>query len=104
MTIERNAYGRQIDSFEADLPSGSLGGPPVHAVFIRAPRIRSVGAEVEVLLRLEDEPVAVQSGSLLATTFHPELTGDGRLHARFAELCGARRDERRQRGAIAAGD
>ena len=104
MTIERNAYGRQIDSFEADLPSGVLGGPPLHAVFIRAPRIRTVGPEVDVLLQLEDEPVAVQSGSLLATTFHPELTDDDRLHARFAELCAARRDERRQRGAIAAGD
>ena len=95
MTIERNAYGRQIDSFGADLPSGALGGPPLHAIFIRAPRIRSVGPDVDVLLRLEDEPVAVQSGSLMASTFHPELTNDGRLHARFTALCTQRRDERR---------
>ncbi len=91
MTVERNAYGRQIDSFEAELAAGALGGDPVHAVFIRAPRIRSVGEQVEVLLRLgpeyAHEAVAVQYRSLMATTFHPELTQDGRLHERFVELC-----------------
>ena len=91
MVVERNAYGRQIDSFEAELDSGAIGGAPLHAVFIRAPRIRSVQGDVEVLLRLgpeyEDEAVAVQCGSLMATTFHPELTEDGRLHRRFVELC-----------------
>ncbi len=94
MTIERNAYGRQIDSFEADLPSAALGGPPLHAIFIRAPRIRAVDPDVDVLLSLEDEPVAVQYGSLMASTFHPELTNDGRLHARFAALCAEQRDRR----------
>jgi len=99
MVVERNAYGRQIDSFEAELDPGPLGGGPLHAVFIRAPRIRSVRNDVQVLLRLgpeyDDEAVAVQYGSLLATTFHPELTEDGRLHRRFVEMCeqyGSQRD------------
>lgn len=91
MVAERNAYGRQIDSFEADLDAGALGGEPLRAVFIRAPRICSVSDEVEVLLRLGPEfgyePVAVQYGALMATTFHPELTEDGRLHSRFVGMC-----------------
>ena len=91
MTVERNAFGRQIDSFEADLAPGELGGGALHAIFIRAPRIRTVADGVDVLLRLgpeqEREPVAVQYGSLMATTFHPELTEDGRLHERFVGLC-----------------
>ena len=91
MTVERNAYGRQIDSFEGELDPGVLGGEPVHAVFIRAPRIRSVGDEVEVLLRLgpefDFEAVAVRHGMLMASTFHPELTEDGRLHRYFVEMC-----------------
>lgn len=91
MTVERNAFGRQIDSFEADVAPGELGGGPLHAIFIRAPRIRTVADGVDVLLRLgpeqEREPVAVQYGSLMATTFHPELTEDGRLHERFVGLC-----------------
>ena len=96
MEIERNAYGRQIDSFEAELdPAGldlaGLAGGPLRAVFIRAPRIRSVGRRVEVLLRLGAEhgcaPVAVQHRSIMATTFHPELTNDTRLHHRFVQLC-----------------
>ncbi len=93
ITVERNAYGRQIDSFEADLASGALGGEPLPAVFIRAPRIRSVGEQVDVLLELgpehDHEAVAVQCGSLMATTFHPELTQDDRLHRRFVALCAA---------------
>lgn len=87
MTIERNAYGRQIDSFEAQLNPGPLGGPPLHAVFIRAPRIRSTGPNVATLLSLDDEPVAVEHRALMATTFHPELTNDLRLHRRFVERC-----------------
>lgn len=87
MTIERNAYGRQIDSFEAELEPRQLGGQPVHAIFIRAPRIREVQPEVSVLLSLEDEPVAVEYGELSASTFHPELTEDLRLHRRFVERC-----------------
>ena len=91
MTVERNAFGRQIDSFEAVLEPGALGGAPIPAVFIRAPRIRSVGDGVDVLLRLgpdhDHEPVAVQFESMLATTFHPELTTDDRLHQHFASVC-----------------
>lgn len=91
ITVERNAYGRQIDSFEAELDPGVLGGESLHAVFIRAPRIRAVDDSAEVLLRLgpefDHEPVAVQCDSLMATTFHPELTDDVRLHRRFAERC-----------------
>lgn len=87
MTIERNAYGRQIDSFEAELEPEQLGGQPVHAIFIRAPRIREVQPDVSVLLSLEDEPVAVEYGDLAASTFHPELTEDLRLHRRFVERC-----------------
>ena len=87
MTIDRNAYGRQVDSFEADLDPGPLGGDPLRAIFIRAPRIRSVEAGVSVLLELEGEPVAVRYGSLLATTFHPELSGDSRMHAYFLDQC-----------------
>jgi len=104
MTVERNAFGRQIDSFEADLPSGELGGGPLHAIFIRAPRIRSVGEGVEVLLRLEaeHEPVAVQWDSLMATTFHPELTEDGRLHERFVGMCEAYASADASRSAAAA--
>ncbi len=87
ITIERNAYGRQIDSFEAELEPGALGGAPVHAVFIRAPRIREVRDGVSVLLQLDDEPVAVEYRRLMASTFHPELTDDLRLHRRFVERC-----------------
>ena len=87
MTIERNAYGRQIDSFEAELEPGQLDGQPVHAIFIRAPRIREVQPDVSVLLSLEQEPVAVEYGHLAASTFHPELTEDLRLHRRFVERC-----------------
>lgn len=108
MVVERNAYGRQIDSFEAQLEPGPLGGGSLHAVFIRAPRIRSMGDEVEVLLRLgaeyEHEPVAIQYRSLMATTFHPELTEDGRLHRRFVELCERAAASREDwRGSAAAG-
>jgi len=94
MTIDRNAYGRQIDSFETDLDVATLdpGGPPLHAIFIRAPRIRAVGPGVEVILTVPvpdgpAEPVAVRFGRLLATTFHPELTPDTRLHAYFLDAC-----------------
>ncbi len=90
MTVERNAFGRQIDSFEADLPAPALGPTPYHAVFIRAPRIRAVGEGVDVLMELHGEPVAVRYGALLATTFHPELTADRRLHAYFVQECVAR--------------
>ncbi len=87
ITVRRNAFGRQVDSFEADLPVSVLGNPPFHAVFIRAPVIERVGAGVEVLAALEDgTAVAVQQGNLLATAFHPELTRDERFHQYFLKL------------------
>jgi len=87
ITVRRNAFGRQVDSFEADLPVSVLGNPPFHAVFIRAPVIERVEAGVEVLAALEDgTAVAVQQGNLLATAFHPELTRDDRFHRYFLKL------------------
>ena len=99
ITVERNAFGRQIDSFEAHLEPGPFGGSAIPAVFIRAPRIRSVDDGVDVLLRLgaehDHEPVAVQHQSILATTFHPELTVDTRIHRHFVEMCQQRADNPR---------
>jgi 5'-phosphate synthase pdxT subunit len=82
--IERNGYGRQVDSFETAIPAPALGGQ-IHGVFIRAPRFRSLGDGVEVLATLAGEPVLVREGTVLAATFHPELTGDARLHRHFLE-------------------
>ena len=82
--VERNSYGRQIDSFETELPWSGNGGP-LRAVFIRAPRIQRVGSTVQVLARLSGDPVLVRHGSILAASFHPELTGDLRLHRYFVE-------------------
>ena len=85
--VRRNAFGRQLDSFEADLEVPVLGSEPFHAVFIRAPLIESVGPEVEVLSRLDDGTiVAARQGRLLATSFHPELTKDARFHQYFLDL------------------
>ena len=82
--VRRNAYGRQIDSFETDLAVPALGARPLRAVFIRAPRIERVGPEVEVLARLEDDTVvAARQANLLVSTFHPELSGDSRFHRYF---------------------
>jgi len=90
ITVQRNAYGRQLDSFEADLDIPSLGDEPVHGVFIRAPVVSDVGPEVEVLARDPDgRPIAVRQGRVLATAFHPELTGDRRLHRLLLELVGS---------------
>jgi 5'-phosphate synthase pdxT subunit len=85
VSVVRNAFGRQIDSFEADIavPDGVGGGEPVRGVFIRAPSIAEVGPEVEILARYEGRPVLVRQGNLLASAFHPELTGDARLHRYF---------------------
>jgi 5'-phosphate synthase pdxT subunit len=80
--IERNAWGRQVDSFEATLAAPELGGS-LGAIFIRAPRVRAIGPGVAVLARHHGEPVLVQQGSLLAATFHPEIVGETRLHERF---------------------
>ena len=92
----RNAFGRQVDSFEEDLTIEGLDGPPFHAIFIRAPRIDRAGAGVQVLASLPDGAiVAAREGALLATSFHPELTGDARFHrliVRLAEEYASRRD------------
>lgn len=91
ITVRRNAFGRQVDSFEADLPMPVLGDPPYHAVFIRAPIIEAVGPSVDVLARLQDgTPVAARQGRLLATAFHPELTPDLRFHAYFLKIAAER--------------
>jgi len=82
---QRNAFGRQLRSFEAELEFRGLPGGPVHAVFIRAPWIAEWGQEVEVLARVQEHPVAVRQGKLLAVAFHPELTGETRLHTLLLE-------------------
>jgi 5'-phosphate synthase pdxT subunit len=85
IAIERNGYGRQVDSFIADVETTIEGGP-LEAVFIRAPRIRRIGPGVKVIARLKDEPVLVRGGNILAATFHPELTEDLRAHLLFVEM------------------
>ena len=94
ITVRRNAFGRQVDSFEGDVSFAGLDDP-VHAVFIRAPWVEDAGSEVEVLARVDDvrapdgaagRIVAVRQGSLMATSFHPEVDGDGRIHRLFLDL------------------
>jgi pyridoxal 5'-phosphate synthase pdxT subunit len=90
VVVRRNAFGRQVDSFEADLAVSDLD-TPFHAMFIRAPWVEAVGPEVEVVATVATGPatgriVAVRQGHLLATSFHPEVTGDARIHALFADL------------------
>ena len=85
--VSRNAFGRQVDSFEADIEFQDIEGAPFHCVFIRAPVVNRVGASVRTLAALDDgRPVAVRQGRLLATAFHPELTGDSRIHELFARM------------------
>jgi 5'-phosphate synthase pdxT subunit len=91
VAVRRNAFGRQIDSFEGDVELAGVPGGPVHAVFIRAPWVEQAGEGVQVLGRVEGGPadgriVAVRQGNLVATSFHPELTGDRRVHALFVEI------------------
>jgi 5'-phosphate synthase pdxT subunit len=87
VTVERNAFGRQLDSFEADVPVDVLGATPVHAVFIRAPIVERTGPEVDVLARLDDDRiVAVRQRNVLATAFHPELAGETRFHRLMAAM------------------
>jgi pyridoxal 5'-phosphate synthase pdxT subunit len=83
--VDRNAYGRQVASFEADLELAG-DGEPLRGVFIRAPRVRDVGPEVEVLAELEGEPVLLREGRFIVASFHPELTDDTRVHERFLDL------------------
>ena len=88
--VRRNAFGRQVDSFECNLPVPVLGDAPFPAVFIRAPLIESAGPEVDVLAEVEmggqNKPVAVRQGNILATSFHPELTDDMRFHRYFLDM------------------
>ena len=87
--VQRNAFGRQVDSFEQDLTIQGLGADAYHAIFIRAPVIIRVGPAVETLAALSDgRPVAVRQGNLLATAFHPELTADARIHRYFTAMSG----------------
>lgn len=85
MTVRRNAFGRQVDSFEGDVTFAGLA-EPVHAVFIRAPWVEHVGPEVQVLAEVAGHPVAVRQGGVLATSFHPEVTGDRRIHRLFVDI------------------
>jgi len=85
MTVRRNAFGRQVDSFEGDLDFAGLDDP-VHAVFIRAPWVERCGAGVQVLARAAGHVVAVRQGPVLATAFHPEMTGDRRIHRLFVDM------------------
>ncbi len=87
VVVERNAFGRQVDSFETDLSVSGLAAP-LHAVFIRAPIVDKVGAEVEVLASVGDDPVMVRQGNIIATSFHPELTGETRVHELMLKLEG----------------
>jgi 5'-phosphate synthase pdxT subunit len=88
--VRRNAYGRQLDSFEADVSMPALGDEPVHGVFIRAPVVSGVGPQVEVLaVDADGQPIAVRQGKVLATAFHPELTKDRRLHRLLVEMVGS---------------
>ncbi len=80
VVVQRNAFGRQVESFEEDVEVTGVEGGPVHAVFIRAPWIDKVGDDVEVLAQVAGHPVMVREGSVFATSFHPELTDDGRVH------------------------
>ena len=86
ITVVRNAFGRQVDSFESDLEFKGLEGGPFHAVFIRAPWVAKVGAGVRVLATIEDHPVMVRQDRILATSFHPEMAGDDRIHEMLIEM------------------
>ena len=93
VTVERNAFGRQLDSFETDVPVSILGDRPVHAVFIRAPIIERAGPDVDVLARLDDgRIVAVRERNILATAFHPELAGETRFHRLLATMASEHAD------------
>ena len=95
-TATRNAFGRQLQSFEADLEVEGMGNEPLRAVFIRAPWVERHGPEVEVLALYEGHPVAIREGRVLACAFHPELTDDPRLHAYFMAMTTSARDRTRE--------
>jgi 5'-phosphate synthase pdxT subunit len=100
VTVRRNAFGRQVDSFESAVDLAGVAGAPFHAVFIRAPWVENCGPDVQVLGRTTGGAaagriVAVRQGAIIATSFHPELTGDGRIHALFVEIVRDYQEERR---------
>jgi 5'-phosphate synthase pdxT subunit len=106
VTVRRNAFGRQVDSFESQVELDGVAGGPVHAVFIRAPWVEEAGADVQVLGRVvggaaDGRIVAVRQGNLVATSFHPELTGDRRVHALFVDIV---RRHLAARAGVGAGD
>ena len=86
IVVRRNAFGRQVDSFETDLSIVGVAGGPMRAVFIRAPWVERTGPAVQVLARVGEHPVAVRQGRVLATSFHPEVGGDDRLHELFLDM------------------
>ena len=89
ISVRRNAFGRQVDSFESDLSVEGISGSPVRAIFIRAPWVESAGVNVKILASVQidgvDHPVAVRQGNAFATSFHPEISGDNRIHRYFLE-------------------
>ena len=87
VTIERNAFGRQRESFETDLEIPILGREPFRGVFIRGPIIREIGKNVQILTNFEDKIVAIRQGNIIATSFHPELSNDNRFHKAFLNIC-----------------
>jgi pyridoxal 5'-phosphate synthase pdxT subunit len=96
ITTRRNAFGRQVKSFEADIDVFGVEGGPMHAVFIRAPWVAEHGPSVEVLGSVEEHPVAIRQGNVVAVSFHPELSGDARLHEMLLAMNGAGHGERDQ--------
>jgi len=94
ITTKRNAFGRQLASFEDDVELAEIADGPVHGVFIRAPWVEQVGEGVEVLAEIREHPVAVRQGTVTAISFHPELTEDNRVHAWFAKVVGGSAGER----------
>jgi pyridoxal 5'-phosphate synthase pdxT subunit len=102
VTARRNAFGRQLQSFEADLEVTGAGEEPLRAIFIRAPWVERTGEGVEVLAAWEGHPVAIREGRVLASAFHPELTDDPRFHAIFMAMITTAQDQH-QRGEAARG-
>jgi 5'-phosphate synthase pdxT subunit len=94
----RNAFGRQLHSFEADLDIEGVPGEPVHAVFIRAPWVAEHGPDIEVLASVDGHPVAIRQGNVVALSFHPELTGERRLHELLVSMVDAGADQEREAG------
>jgi 5'-phosphate synthase pdxT subunit len=99
LQTRRNAFGRQLQSFEADLAVAGIGDEPLRAAFIRAPWVERHGPGVEVLASYDDHPVAVREGSVLASAFHPELTGDSRFHAIFMAMTTSSRQRAKEEAA-----